>query len=98
MIILDLLQKTKSNKPIELLYCLQCYTESTLGDKIPIWKKADNLDVLMEDCTQLIRLVQHQLDGEVYDLIQVWVRTDHPTQSDYPMLMLGHWNDGQSLY
>jgi hypothetical protein len=97
MRIIDLLQKNKPHKPIELIYCLQSYTESALVDKISVWKKIDVLDVQMGDHTQLVRALQHQLYGELFDLFQIQSQSNYPLQSYYPMIMLGHWNDGQSL-
>jgi hypothetical protein len=91
MKIVDLIQNPQSKKPIELIYCLQSTKRTDIaGDNVPIWRTIDSCD-RSEDFSQIKRLSQYKIDDAVYDLIEV---TNH---EEYRMLMLGHWNDGESL-
>lgn len=88
MKIIDLLKKTEIKKPIELMYCLQAYTD--IGKNLPVWKDI-NRPCSKHEYNQITRLTQHKLNGSVYDLIEV---IDH---NNHAMIMLGHWNDGETF-
>ena len=90
MKIIDLIQNTKSKKPIELIYCLQSIKRTDIAGNVPIWKKSDSSN-RSKEYSQIKRLSQYKIDGVMYDLIEVTNR------EGCRMLMLGHWNDGESL-
>lgn len=87
--IIDRLSKPTDKKPIQLISCLQTYSDNS---NFPCFGSTlDKTHGLPFDTTKIERICETVIDGVTVSLVLVYREDKSPNK---PLIFLAHWNDG----